>query len=427
MNVETQTPEQVDHNSAEDTQVSQPNSGQEKKPAQKSDDQRKRKRMLAIFAVVLVIAAIGGLLYWLHARHYEDTDDAQIDGNLSPIGTRVDGTVVKVYVQNNQMVKVGDPLVDLDPRDIQVKLDQVQAQLAQARGQLAGERPNVPITEVENSTNILSARADVASNEAAVAAAERDLDQAEAQVLQQEAANARAQSDLERYTILAAKQEISKSDFDQYSSNAKQQAANLQAVQAALLAAARTVDQRKAQLDHARSNLVQNEKNAAPQLSIRHASVEQQLANLQTAEAQLEQAQLNLSYARIVAPVAGIVMKRFAQVGSRVATGQQLLTISEVGDLWVTANFKETQLLHMRAGQRATIYVDSLDHDFTGSVDTIGGATGSIASTLPAENATGNYVKVVQRIPVRIKLDPSQDGLDMLRPGMSVEPNVHVD
>src|ERR1700723_4035191 len=233
------------------------NSGQDEKSAQSPQEKGKRKGMLTIFAAVLVIAAIAGLLYWLHERHYEDTDDAEIDGNLSPIGTRVDGTVVKVYVQNNQMVKVGDPLVELDPRDIQVKLDQAQAQLVQARGQLAGERPNVPITEVENSTNILSARADVASDEAAVAAAERDRDQAEAQVLQQDAANARAQSDLGRYTILAAKQEISKSDFDQYSSNAKQQAANLQAVQAALLAAARTVDQRKAQLDHARSQLVQ--------------------------------------------------------------------------------------------------------------------------------------------------------------------------
>jgi membrane fusion protein, multidrug efflux system len=427
MNAEQQTSEQVDQRSGEKTHQRQPNDGKEVKSPKGPEEQGKRNRMLAIFVVVLVIAAVGGLLYWLHARHYEDTDDAQIDGNLSPIGTRIDGTIVKVYVQNNQIVKVGDPLVDLDARDTQVKLDQVRAQLAQARSQLAGEQPNIPIIEVENSTNILSARADVASGEAAVAAAERDRDQAEAQVLQQEAANARAQSDLGRYTILAAKQEISKSDFDQYSSNAKQQAANLQAVQAGLLATARTVDQRKAQLDQARSKLVQNEKNAAPQLSIRHASVDQQMANLQTAEAQLEQAQLNLSYARIVAPVAGIVMKRFAQVGSRVATGQQLLTISEVGDLWVTANFKETQLLHMRPGQRATIYVDSLDHDFTGLVDTIGGATGSIASTLPAENATGNYVKVVQRIPVRIKLDPNQDGLDKLRPGMSAEPNVHVE
>ena len=427
MTAEAQTLKQVDHNSAESSQARRRDSGQEQPPVQTPDDQRKRTRMLAGFIVVLVIAAIGGLLYWLHARHYEDTDDAEIDGNLSPIGTRVDGTVVKVYVQNNQMVKVGDTLVELDPRDIQVKLDQAQAQLAQARGQLAGERPNVPITEVENSTEILSAAADVASDEAAVAAAERDKDQAEAQVAQQEAANARAQSDLGRYTILAAKEEISKSNFDQYDSNAKQQAANLQAVRAALLAAARTVDQRKAQLEHAKSQLDQNEKNAAPQLLIRHASVDQQIANLKAAEAQLEQAQLNLSYARIVAPVAGIVMKRFAQVGSRVATGQQLLTISEIGDLWVTANFKETQLLHMRSGQHATIHVDSLDRDFTGSVDTIGGATGSIASTLPAENATGNYVKVVQRIPVRIKLDPNQDGLDMLRPGMSVEPNVQVE
>jgi len=427
MTTEAQTLNQVDHDTTKGTQARRRDFGEEKPPVQSLDDQRKRTRMLASFMVVLAIAAIGGLLYWLHVRHYEDTDDAEIDGNLSPIGTRVDGTVVKVYVQNNQMVKVGDPLVELDPRDIQVKLDQAKAQLAQARGQLAGERPNVPITEVENSTEILSAAADVASDEAAVAAAERDKDQAEAQVVQQKAANAKAQSDLGRYTILAAKEEISKSDFDQYDSNAKQQAANLQAVQAALLAAARTVDQRRAQLEHAKSQLDQNEKNAAPQLSIRHASVDQQRANLKTAEAQLEQAQLNLSYARIVAPVAGIVMKRFAQVGSRVATGQQLLTISEIGDLWVTANFKETQLLHMRSGQHATIHVDSLDRDFTGSVDTIGGATGSIASTLPAENATGNYVKVVQRIPVRIKLDPNQDGLDMLRPGMSVEPNVHVE
>jgi membrane fusion protein, multidrug efflux system len=427
MNAEQQTAEQVYQGSTSEKQAQGRNSDEGEKKEQSSEAQRKRKRVLLVFTVVLVVASLSGLMYWLHARHYEDTDDAQIDGNLSPIGTRIDGTVVRVYVQNNQMVKVGDPLVDLDPHDNQVRVDQAQAQLAQAQSGLAGERPNIPITEVENSTNILSARADVASGEAAVAAAERDRDQAEAQVLQQEAANARAQSDLARYTILAAKQEISKSDFDQYNSNAKQHAANLQAVKAAVLAAARTVDQRKAQLDQARSKLIQNEKNASPQLSIRHASVEQQMANLQTAESQLEQAQLNLNYTKILAPVSGIVMKRFAQVGARVTAGQQLLTISEVGDLWVTANFKETQLLYMRPGQHATIHVDSLDRDFTGSLDTIGGATGSIASTLPAENATGNYVKVVQRIPVRIKLDPNQDGLDMLRPGMSVEPEVHVD
>jgi membrane fusion protein, multidrug efflux system len=427
MNAEEQLSGRADRSSTVEAEAIQRGSGEETLRVAPPDHQGKRKRMLVIFASVLVLAAIGGVFYLLHARHFEDTDDAQIDANLSPIGTRVDGTVVKVYVQNNQIVKLGDPLVDLDPRDNQVRVDQVQAQLAQARSQLAGERPNIPITEVQNSTNILGAKADVASAEAAIAAAERDRDQAAAQVLQQEAASARAQSDLQRYTILAVKQEISKSDFDQYNSNAKQEAANLQAVQAALLAAARTVDQRKAQFDQASSKLVLNERNAAPQLSIRHASVEQQLANLQTARAQLEQAQLNLSYAKIVAPVAGIVMKRSAQVGARVTAGQQILTISEIGDLWVTANFKETQLLHMRAGQRARIRVDSLDRDFSGSVEAIGGSTGSIASTLPPENATGNYVKVVQRIPVRIRLNPDQDGLNLLRPGMSCEPEVHVE
>jgi membrane fusion protein (multidrug efflux system) len=386
----------------------------------------KRTRNIAVFLVVLTVAALSAFGYWLHTRQFEETDDAQIDGNLSPIGTRVDGTVLKVYVQNNQVVHAGDPLVDLDPSDNQVRLDQVQAQLALAQSVLSGERPNVPITEVQNSTNILGAKADVAGAQAAVAAAERDRDQVEAQVLQQEAANTRAQNDVQRYKLLVAKQEISKSDYDQYDSTAKQQAASLQAIKSALLAAERTVDQRKAQLDQAKSRLVQNQDNAAPQMLIRQASVAQQQASLQGAKAQLEQAQLNLGYTKIVAPIDGVVMKRSAQIGARVSIGQQILTISQTGNLWVTANFKETQLLHMKTGQPATIHVDALDADFTGSVETIGGATGSIASVLPPENATGNFVKVVQRIPVRIKINPNQEGLDQLRPGMSVEPKVQV-
>ena len=390
------------------------------------DNNGKRKRALRIFAFALGVAVIGGFSYWLHARQFEDTDDAQIDGNLSPIGTRIDGTVLKVYVDNNQAVHPGDPLVDLDPRDNQVKLDEAKAQLAQAQSALSAERPSVPITEVQNSTNILGSKAEVASAQAAVAAAERDRDQAEAQVLQAEAANTRAQNDLVRYRQLADRQEISKSDFDQFDSAAKQSAANLQAAHAAQLAAERMVDLRKAQLDQAESKLVQIEKTATPQLSIRMATVGLREANLQSTQAQLEQAQLNLGYTRIVAPVAGIVTKRSAQVGARVEPGQQLLTISQFDDLWVTANFKETQLLHMQPGQSATIHVDALDRDFRGSIEAIGGATGSIASVLPAENATGNYVKVVQRIPVRIRLDPSQDGLGRLRPGMSVEPKVRV-
>jgi membrane fusion protein (multidrug efflux system) len=389
--------------------------------------QNKRKRGLVIFGVVVLAAAVGGLLYWLHARHFEDTDDAQVDGNLSPIGTRINGTVIKVYVNNNQKVEASDLLVDLDPCDYKVAFDQARAQVAQATSQRAAQVPNVPITEVQNQTNILSAQADVANVTAAIAAAQRDRDQAAAQVVQQEAANARARRDLERYTILVQKEEVSKSDYDQYATNAKQQTANLLALQSAMQAAERKIEEQKAQLDQANSRLMQSQKTADPQLRSKRATVEQERAALQTAEAQLEQAQLDLGYTKIVAPVAGIVMKRAAQVGARVTNGQQLLTISQVHDLWITANFKETQLRRMRPGQHATIHIDALDGDFTGSVYTIGGGTGSIESTLPPENATGNYVKVVQRIPVRINLDPNQDRIDRLRPGMSVEPKVRVD
>jgi membrane fusion protein (multidrug efflux system) len=385
-----------------------------------------RKRALLIFAAVVLIATVAGTSFWMHARQFEDTDDAQVDANLSPIGTRIDGTIIKVYVQNNQVVKVGDPLVDLDPGDNQVAFDQAAAQVTQVRSMLSARQPYIPITQIQNSTSIMSARADVASSTAAVAAAERDRDQAAAQVIQQEAANAKAQSDLKRYQSLVEKEEISRADFDQYTSNAKQQAASLEAVRSALLAAERTVDQRRAQLDQSNSKLTENERTAEPQLLVRRADVQQQLGNLKSAEAQLAQARLNLGYTKITAPVAGIVMKRAAQVGSHVQAGQQLLTISEIGSLWITANFKETQLLHMRPGQHATIRVDALDRDFNGSVETIGGSTGSIASLLPPENATGNYVKVVQRIPVRIAIDTNQNGADRLRPGMSVEPKVRV-
>lgn len=405
--------------------------GESQLSASPSDEKRstnneKRRRALIVFAILLGIAMVGSFFYWLHARQFESTDDAQINGNLSLIGTRIDGTILRVYVNNGQFVHVGDRLVDLDPRDNQVRLDQAQSQLAQAQSALSAERPNVAIVKVQNSTNILVSRAEVASAQAAVAAAERDWDQAEAQVLQQQAANTRAQNDLKRYKLLAVKQEISKIDFDQYVSTAKQQAAGLQAARAVLLAAKHTVDQRKAHLEQAQSELVEDERNAVPQLSIRKASVEEQQANVQKALAELEQARLNLDYTRITAPVSGIVMNRSAQVGERVSSGQQLLTISQIGHLWVTANFKETQLLNMKPGQHATIHVDALDRDFKGFVEAIGGATGSVASVLPPENATGNYVKVVQRIPVRIRLDPNQDGLGSLRPGMSVEPTVRV-
>jgi membrane fusion protein (multidrug efflux system) len=408
------------------TEQDQQQDQQQDKQEQKPEDKGKRTRALIIFGVVLVIGIIAGVFYWLHARNYEDTDDAQVDGNLSPIGTRIDGTVIKVYVENNQFVHKGDPLVDLDPEDSRVSLDEAQAGLAQAHSQLNAQSPNVPITEVQNNSSITSAQANVASAVAAVAVAERDMEQSAATVLQQQAANDRAQADFQRYQQLMDKQEVSKLQYDQYNSIAKQQAANLDADKAALLSTQRTVDQRRAQLLEAQAKLTQSQSTARPQLLISRANVQEQEANLKSAEAQVEQAQLNLSYTRIVAPVDGIVMRRSAQVGARVGKGQQLLSISEVNNLWITANFKETQLIHMRQGQQTTIHVDALDRDFQGSVQAVGGATGSASSILPAENATGNYVKVVQRIPVRINFNPNQSGVEQLRPGMSAEPNVNI-
>jgi membrane fusion protein (multidrug efflux system) len=288
------------------------------------------------------------------------------------------------------------------------------------------ERPNVPITEVENVTNIATGEAEVANSEAALASAERDRDSSAAKVVEAEANNAKAQADLARYRFLIAKEEISQQEYDQVVAAAKAQAATLTAVQAGLAAAVHTVDQRRAQLLQTQSKLTQYRRTAPQQIAIRRATIASNQASAQSAQAQVETAQLKLSYTKIVAPVDGIVLKRSAEVGSHVGAGQQLMQIAQIGDLWVTANFKETQLRGIRPQQSARLHVDALKQDFDGYVESIGGSTGSVASVLPPENATGNYVKVVQRIPVRIRFQPNQNGLDRLRPGMSVEPEVRV-
>ncbi len=387
---------------------------------------RGRRRAFAIFFLVLVAIAVAALFYWLHARNFENTDNAQIDAHLNPISARVDGTITHVYVDDNQTVKPGDPLVDLDPSDFQVALDQALAQLSQARSMVIAQRPNVPITQVENVTNISSAEADVANARAALGAAERDRETAQAKVAESEANNARAQADLTRYKFLIAKEEVSQQEFDQILATARAQEATVSGNQAALASSAQIVDQRRAQLAQAESKLAQYRSTAPQQIAIRRATLESERASAQTAQAQVEQARLKLSYSRITAPVAGIVMRRSAEVGAHIAAGQQLLQIAQIGNVWVTANFKETQLRNIRPGQPATIRVDALRRDFDGYVETIGGSTGAVASVLPPENATGNFVKIVQRIPVRIRFKPNQTGMDRLRPGMSVEPKVRI-
>jgi len=387
---------------------------------------RGRRKAFLIFFSILLLAGAAGFLFWMHARQFESTDDAQVDAHLIPVTSRVDGAITRVYVDDNQTVKVGDPLVDLDPRDFKVQLDQALAQLAQARSMVIAQRPNIPITEVENTTNISTARADVANAAAALAAAQHDQDSAAAKLEEAKANNAKAQADLSRYKLLIAKEEVSQQEFDQITAAAAAQAAALTSSQSGLQSAARVVDQRKAQLDQVQSKLGQYQRTAPEQIAIRHATLQSNQASAQNAQAQVEQAQLKLGYCKIVAPVAGLIIRRSAEVGAHIAAGQQLMQIVQISDLWVTANFKETQLRNIRPQQPTTIHVDALKQDFEGYVETIGGSTGSVASVLPPENATGNFVKVVQRIPVRIRFKPNQNGLDRLRPGMSVEPDVRI-
>jgi len=387
---------------------------------------RGRGKAFIIFFLFLVIAAGVGLYFWLQSRQFETTDDAQVEAHLNSISSRVDGSITRVYVDNNQIVKAGDPLVDLDPRDFQVILDQTRAQVAQARSQVTAQQPNVPIIEVETSTNITGAEADVANAEAAVGVAERDRESAVARLAEAQANAAKAQADLARYTMLIKAEEVSQLEFDQVAATAKAQEATVAANRADVESAARTVEQRQAQLAQVKSRLAQIKNNAPAQLALRQANVQSQEANQQTAQTMVEQAELKLSYTKIVAPAAGIVLKRSAEVGERINAGQQLLMIAQIADIWVTADFKETQMHNIHPGQSARIHVDALRQDFEGYVENIGGSTGAVASVLPPENATGNYVKVVQRIPVRLRFKPNQNGLDRLRPGMSVEPDVRI-
>lgn len=384
------------------------------------------RRKWIVLGVVLILV-VGGAIWWLNSRHFEDTDDAEIDGHISGVAARIAGTVTAVYFEENQTVQPGQVLADLDPRDYKIAVEQARSQLAEAQAQTLAEQPNVPVTEVTNQTNIATASSSVESAQAAVAAAQKDYDAALARIQESEANSAKAQADVERYRPLAEKDEVPREQFDQVVANAKALQATVAANQASAEAARKVVDQRNAQLDDARKRYEEAQKNAPKQLAIRQADITTREAAAEAARAQLSQALLNLSYCRITTPVGGIVAKRAVEVGQRVAPGQEVFLITQRADLWVTANFRETQIQRMKPGQSVRIHVDALDSDFNGYVEGMPAATGAITSLLPPENATGNFVKVVQRLPVRIRFKPGQKGMERLRPGMSVEPKVRVD
>jgi membrane fusion protein (multidrug efflux system) len=380
-------------------------------PAGERDPARTRRRRVRVAAGAAVVV-VAVFLYWLHGRPYEDTDDAEIDGNIGAVSARVPGTVTAVHVSENQAVAAGDVLVELDATDLEVALAQARAAVAQARAAVEAETPSVSMTETSNRASVRAADADVESTRSELATAERERDQAQAN-------DRLAQAQLARARELVRGQSMAPADFDQRTAAAE-------VARATVAAAQKRVEARRARLDTALARQREVRQNAPRQLVSREAGVSVRQANLELANEQLRQAQLNLGYARVTAPANGIVGRKSVNIGDRVQPGQQLMALTQTGDLWVTANFRETQIEHMKIGQRAEVHVDAVSRDYRGTVESFGGATGSRYSLLPPENASGNYVKVVQRIPVRIRLEPGQPEMERLRPGMSVEPRVKV-
>ena len=394
--------------------------------AEQMDSDGKQTLRFSIIGIAVTVLLATGILFYLHSRGYEETDDAQVDAHLAPIASRVDGSVRAVYVEDNTYVKAGEPLVELDAADSQVALQRAQAKFDQAANQQQAQNPNVSVTLVNNATNVSTQTFEVENARAALASAGHDADNAAAILSQSEANHTRAQADYQRYKVLYDKREVSRADYDNYAAIAAAQAAAVEGYRAALAAARKTIDQRKAQLAEQESKLSQNQRIAPRLLAIQQSNNLSQTANAEALRADLAQAQLNLQYVHITAPVSGYTIQRSVEVGSRISAGQQLLMIAQTDDLWVTANFKETQLARMRVGQPVSIHVDALKRTFSGTVESMPTITGSRSSVLPPQNATGNYVKVVQRLPMRIRFNKGQQGLEQLRPGMSVEPTVHL-
>ncbi len=386
--------------------------------------QSKRRGILIVVVIVVVLIALG---LWWRSTFSEDTDDAQVNGHLIQVSSRIQGQVLKVDVDENQLVKKGDVIAELDPSDYQVAVENAQAALASAQANAVAANVGVPITTVNTGSTLRSAGADVSGSQAGVLQAQQQLEAARAMVTQAQANNTKAQADLARYKPLVDKDVISKQQWDAAVAQADatkaavaDALANQQAAVSGVQAARDKVASAQASLKYAETG--------PQQVAAQSARAKQAEAQVMQAQAQLDQAKLNLSYAKIVAPAAGIITRKSVEVDQNVSIGQNLLTLVSLDDLWVTANFKETQLMKMAAGQKVEIHVDSTGKDYSGKITQIGGATGSVLSLFPPENATGNYVKVVQRIPVRIDFTdlPHEDPDKLLRPGLSVEPKVSV-
>lgn len=376
-------------------------------------------------SIGIVVLLIVGIFIFRYVTSYESTDDAQVDGHVNSISARITGHVIKLNVEDNQYVQAGTVLVEIDPTDYQVAYDRAKADYEDARAAAEAAGVTVPVTDVNTSSQVSVTEADVTSARAGIQVAQQQFEAAKAQLQQAEANDVKAQNDLVRYKQLVDKQEISQQQYDQALAAAKASTATVEAARASADAAQQQVTQAQGRLVQAEANW--RYANTAPkQVQITRARAAAALAEAQRKKADLDQAQLNLQYTKVVAPVNGIVSNRTVEVGQNVSPGQELMKDIPLDDVWITANYKETQLRHMKVGQPVDIEVDANGRTYHGKVDSIAGASGARFSLLPPENATGNYVKVVQRIPVKIVLDPGSNNDHQLRPGMSVEPKVWI-
>ncbi|HEX4232029.1 MAG TPA: HlyD family secretion protein [Bryobacteraceae bacterium] len=425
----------ADDGQAKDNNKEQQDSESRKKP----QDVRRKRRIRFIVLAILVIAAIAAIPIYSYYSVRESTDDAQVDGHIVPISPRINGTIIKVLVNDNQQVKQGQDLVWLDPADYQVAYDQAKAQYASAVANTAESKVNVPLTDINTRSSVRSeltltqqGEAAVSSAEQAVSAAEARLTSAKGALASKQADLVKAEKDLARTKDLVEKDEISRQEYDAAVAARDSDKADVDSAAADVIEAQHTLDQNKAQVVQAKAKLAQAiveahqaEQVAPKQVQVSEARHQQALAAVQQREADIEQARLNLNYTIIKAPIDGRVSRKTAEPGMQVSPGQQIMALVPLWDVWITANFKETQLRHMRVGQAVEIEVDTFGgKKFHGHIDSIAAASGARFSLLPPENATGNYVKVVQRVPVKIFLDKGEDPDHTLLPGMSVTPTV---
>src|SRR5215813_10787182 len=385
---------------------------------------KRRRNVLLLLAGVIVISVAGRWL-WRYFSSYETTDDAQVDAHLYPVSARISGHVVRVNVEDNEYVKQGTVLVEIDPKDYQVAVDQARADLANAVATAQSLHIDVPITTTTTSSQMQTTAADVENNRAGIAAAEKQLAAAKAQLDQAQANDVKAQEDLVRYKLLVDKEEVARQTYDTALATARSTAAAVAAARANAEAVQHSVEQARSRLASAEASSHQAVETAPKQVAATRARALSAQATVEQKRAAVEQAELNLQYTKIVAPVNGSVTKRVV-VGMNVTPGQQLLTVVPLEDVWITANFKETQLPYVCPGQPVEFYVDSIKRSYRGRVDSISGATGPLFSLFPPENATGNYVKIVQRVPVKIVIDPGQNADRQLRPGVNVTPKVYI-